>query len=265
MNKIILSLITLMVSVSIQAQVVKVRENGVLKYMGVNSAQKQIKVVFETSEDSNFQSGLFSVSHLKQVQFAKCNIYWNGSEFKYENKPTDYQTSWDVNHVSHFYWTKNATHSYAENFKDGICTDSDVPFFAESKGGITVEGRKGLFVLESTEFFYLLNSRDNADKLYKSRVTVDKTKNCLILAPDNFAGTLKDTYTLEEINSLGLVCLAPCGERYGNSINANSTVYWESSPYEPSSAFAYELLGFINAYYTCERRMGLPIRLVTLP
>lgn len=269
MKKTIVSFIFVMAYMCAQAQIVKVYENGVLTYTATSSRDNEVTVSIEEENiakvDPNLNPGKFTVSQKKKVMFTKSNIYWDGSAFKFEKNPTDYQSSWDANHVSQFYWTKTAEKSYAEDYDDGVCTASDVPFFAESKGGMTVEGTTDLFVLTNKEFNYILRSRPNASELMKSKVTVGTTEDCLILAPDDFTGTLKDIYTIEEINSLGLVCLASCGERIGKNIKIGdySDTYWTSTP--DGSDEAYEFVpDYINVSFLCKRSYALPVRLVTL-
>ncbi|HBJ77196.1 MAG TPA: hypothetical protein DDY68_05310, partial [Porphyromonadaceae bacterium] len=173
---------------------------------------------------ANCLPGLFSVGSGKQVYFTRSNLYWDGSALKFEANQTDYQTSWNANHVSHFYWTKTLANSYAESYSDGTCTVSD-KFFADGSDNdhkLTVEGTSGLYVLSKDEWKNLLGLLDatapraNANSLYKNNVTVGGVGKCLIIAPDDYdynTNQLKEIYTLAEVNNLGLVCLPPAGYR----------------------------------------------------
>lgn len=83
--------------------------------------------------------------------------------------------------------------------------------------------------------------------LKKHGVTVDGVANCFIIAPDNFSETLKSSYTLEEVNTLGLVCLPAAGERtiFGiNYYNSGYGYYWTSSPQLGEPTRAAQLLVF---------------------
>lgn len=171
---------------------------------------------------SNLLSGKFSVGAGKQVQFTKGNLYWDGTSFKFEANQTDYPTTWDTKHVGHFYWTQTQAKSYVQYYSsDGTNTNSDVNFFAESNGGLIIEGTADLYALSQSEWKYLFEQRPNAEKLYKYGVTVGGQANCLIIAPDNFSGTLKDSYSLYDVKGYGFVCLPAAGYRnYNESISA---------------------------------------------
>ena len=219
-----------------------------------------------TIADPNLLLGDFSVSTTKKVKFAKSNLYWDGSAFKFEAKQTDYPTTWDASHVGHFYWTKTQAASYADAYDDGTTTDTDVPFFAESEGGLTVEGTSGLYALSYEEWLYLKQTRTNASNLYKAGVTVGSAAGCLIIAPDDFSGTLSDTYTLDEVTALGLVCLPRAGQHTtaGIQYTNNYGYYWSSKANGANYAYCAGVsnTGF-NVYGTStNREYGCSLRLV---
>lgn len=209
----------------------------------------------------------------KKVQFTKGNLYWDGSAYHFEANQNDYPTSWDANHVGHFFWTTKASASYAEKYNVPNESESDVPFFAQSKGGLTVDGTSGLFALSDAEWEYLLETRPKATNLCKYGVTVGSNKNCLIIAPEGFAGTLKSSYTLSEIEAFGLVCLPAAGGRDDSDFSYSSVYtdckgyYWSSTPSSYISCWAY----FLNFYYDefnpaagSNRDCGRSVRLVRL-
>ncbi len=219
-----------------------------------------------TIADPNLLPGDFSVSTTKKVKFSKSNLYWDGSDFKFEAKQTDYPTTWDASHVGHFYWTKTQAASYAETYSDGTNTTTDVPFFAQSAGGLTVEGTSGLYALTYDEWVYLLRNRSNWSNLHKCGVTVGSTADCLIIAPDDFSGTLASSYTLDEVNALGLLCLPRAGNRNSTTINISSgygAYYWTATP---SGTTHSSILGFadssVSYYSSTLRDRGCTIRLV---
>jgi len=188
---------------------------------------------------------LFSVSATKKVYFTKSNLYWNGNAFRFESNQTDYPTSRDANHVGHFYWTKTASASYAQTYNDGTRTATD-RFFADGMDAnhmLNVEGTANLYVLSKDEWSYLLNRSNN---LYKCNVTVNGVDTCLIIAPDDYdylMNPLKNTYnTLDEVNTLGLVCLPPAGsinETHSESVGKYG-VYMSSDPYNTSTIYDLE-------------------------
>ena len=219
-----------------------------------------------TIADPNLLLGDFSVSTTKKVKFAKSNLYWDGSAFKFEANQTDYPTTWNASHVGHFYWTKTQAASYAETYSDGTITTTDVPFFAQSAGGLTVEGTSGLYALTRDEWDYLLKSRSNWSNLHKCGVTVESTANCLIIAPDDFSGTLDESYTLEQVNALGLLCLPLAGQRSSTTIRIGSgwnAYYWSATPNDETYSF---MLGFdsssVAVNMSTSRNGGCTIRLV---
>lgn len=174
--------------------------------------------------DPNVFPGEFSVSDSKSVHFTKSNLYWNGSAFKFEANQTDFPTSWDENHVGHLFWTsitdynnnKNMPYSLMFSLSDAGPSDK---LWCGEENKITVDGTSGLYVLDNawrSGYNYLLDKRENYAKLRKYSVIVTNngtSTRCTVIAPDDFTGTLKSTYTLEEANALGLVCLPEAGWR----------------------------------------------------
>lgn len=140
----------------------------------------------------------------KKVKFAPGNLYWNGSEFKFEEHQYDFPTAWDSNHVGHFYWSKDKTVARAQIYDDRDFSEED-DFFAVDGGAI-----EGWTVLSINEWEYLI---DHA--LSKGQSTIDG-KNCVILKPDGFSGTVKESYTAAEwteAEKTGLVALPFAGRR----------------------------------------------------
>ena len=270
MKKIFLIFIALTLFMSMDAQVIKVYKGDVL--VATYNANEADRVVFKKS---TFTNGSFSVNANKKVQFSKGNLYWNGSEFRFENKQTSYPTSWDVNHVGHFYWTNytdymsgNALYMpYAPTYAYSNCTTKDV-FFCSEDTPLTVEGESGLFALTIKEWEYIFYNRDNAAKLYKYGVTVDGHQNCLIIAPDGFAGTLKSSYSLEELDNLDIVCLPAAGWRGGIELgNAEIRGYYCSATpnsVSPDNTSYLLFRGDIVKKITCDRFDGHCLRLVRI-
>ena len=96
--------------------------------------------------------------------------------------------------------------------------------------------------LSGEEWNYLLKQRSNADKLYKTGVTVCGVEECLVIAPDDFTGTIETSYgnaawkTAEKTD--GLVCLPPAGHRYGVGADGTGSrgFYWTSTGTDASNA-----------------------------
>ncbi|MCQ2196776.1 MAG: Ig-like domain-containing protein [Bacteroidaceae bacterium] len=229
--------------------------------------------VTSSDSDDNVLPGTFSVSATKQVQFTKSNLYWNGSAYKFEANQTDYPTEWNPNHVGHFYWTNltdyqsgNAAYMpYTEEYSYSSQSETD-KFFCGEENPLTVEGANGFFVLNQREWNYLINSRTNASSLFKYGVTVGTKANCLIIAPDDFIGTLKSYYTLDEVGSLGLACLPAAGWRNGSSFAAAETwgLYCLPKPYGSDLTNVVYFGSDVVSRIDHDRYYGCSIRLVRL-
>lgn len=259
-------------SMSVNAQTMKVMKGD--KVVATYTAEQADKVVFEEATaptKSNLLSGKFTVAEGKTVQFTKGNLYWDGSAYKFEANQTDYPTSWDANHVSHFFWSQTPSVAYAQNYSDGSKSASD-KFFCGEDNKITVEGTSGLFALSKDEWSYLISTRTDATNLLKYGQTVGEKTNCLLIAPDGFDTSKwhsSNSYTLEEVNSLGLVCLPAAGYRNGSSFgNGGSWGYcWSSTPSSGRSDDASFLIFNSGNVRTSlnGRNFGQSLRLVALP
>lgn len=162
----------------------------------------------------------------KRVQFSKGNLWWDGSNYHFETNQTDYPTSWNTSHIGHFWWTSlkdyktgNAAYMpYALTFsKSGFASDDKL--FCCEENPLTVDGVEGYYALSDEDWDYLTKTRARAKELYKYGVTVEGKEKCVVIAHDRFYGTLKDSYTLEELNADGLTCLPAAGVRHGESFS----------------------------------------------
>ncbi|MCQ2196815.1 MAG: DUF1566 domain-containing protein [Bacteroidaceae bacterium] len=245
----------------------------------LNELQREHKALmwkFDIADPNCVFDGTFSVSSTKKVQFTKGNLWWDGSAYHFEANQTDYPTSWNPNHIGHFFWTSSKDYQsgnanympYALGYSYSSQSTSD-KFFCGEENPLTVDGTSGCFALSNDEWGYLIYTRANASSLRKYGVTVSGKVNCLIIAPDGFSSTLKSSYTLDEVNSLGLVCLPAAGERIGSSFGgAESWGYcWSSTPYSSYSGNACCLyFGSGNVYTgSSNYRYGRSLRLVRLP
>ncbi|MCQ2195923.1 MAG: fimbrillin family protein [Bacteroidaceae bacterium] len=239
-------------------------------------------------------SGLFSVSATKKVRFTTGNLWWDGSDYHFEANQTDYpqNAAFNPNHVGHFFWTNvtdyqsgesafmpYATTAYA--FSNQSVSDK---FFCDEANPLTVDGIDGYFALTIDEWYYITRTsgtvRANADKLRKLNATVDGVPNCLILAPDDYdfnTKPLKDSYTLEEANELGLLCLPPSGYlsettsdqgwEYNKHLDHLGELgyYWSSTPdnrADRSRRLNFGKGGLCNLTDPLARKYGCALRLV---
>lgn len=211
--------------------------------------------------------GEFSVSSTRKVHFAKGNLWYDGDSFRLEANQYDCPTSWDeMNpHVGHFYWDRNAgsvvdrsTFGLSEGRLDVLFTNDSYhtnfetlvpapnPSFSVFAGSGEV---KGMYrTLSHPEWSYLFASRDNASALYKIGVTVCGEENCLVIAPDNFTGTIESSYDAAawaSAEASGLVCLPAGGYRdTGDILESGKGYYWTSTGTETGAVsvkFSYDL------------------------
>ena len=166
-----------------------------------------------------------------RVRFSKGNLYWNGSAFKFEDNQYSCLASWNASHVGNFYWTNTAAKAYAQSYSSGS------PFFANGSDAnhmITVDGVGNWYVLSYDQLNYLLNGRTTVSSRYKRNVTVCGVSGCLVLAPDDYSGTIASSYDAAAwsvAESSGLVCLPHSGYRNGTSFsNTGYGYYWTSTP-----------------------------------
>lgn len=214
----------------------------------------------QNTSDKNLLTGAFSVSPTKKVKFTKGNLYWDGSSYRLENDQLSSADTWNPNHVSHFYWTNDIDiektnpdyQPYAENFaykypfEELSYTDKS---WCSQERKISVDGTSGLYILSggfNGEWTYLLERRPNATNLRKYLVTVASEDKCLIIAPDDYKGTIKSSYTAtewEQAEKEGLICLVARGCRYEDKFDEKDWgLYWSSSPLPFMKPFAYKLL-----------------------
>lgn len=214
-------------------------------------------------------AGAFSVSGDKQVQFTKGNLYWNGSDWAIEDNQNTTTTTWNTNHISHFFWEPTADEARVEfnatpihEFNEHLFCDG-----SDAEHMISLEGKADYYALSNDEYMYMLYSRPNSANLYKCPVTVDGVNFCLVIAPDNFTGSIADTYTLDALNEAGLVCLPPTGCRTYNWIDSetqfvsqNNIFYWSSTI--DGSGNKYFLCPSMSMQDEYETRNAYAIRLV---
>jgi len=190
----------------------------------------------------------FSVSDTKRVRFTKGNLYWDGSKWQMEKRQYDYRT-WQGNkscidgvissngtpagHVGLMYWTRNAADSYKKDYCGEINTESDVAFFAESKGGLTVGEQTKLYAMSFPEADYLVNKRSSGK--FKRMVTVCGNPRCWIITPDGFRGEILKSYdeaAWATVEKKGFICLPwpNCDFRHSDELNeAHDNILYHTS------------------------------------
>lgn len=197
-----------------------------------------------TSFGGNVLPGEFSVGNGRVVSFSQGNLFWDGDSYEFEDSQLDYPQTYTASHVGHFYWSKDPVVARASSYEDPNPDKDDIFFTNEGqetpKPDFTVSGITGRFrTLSGLEWEYLLKTRSNAAELHKIHVTVCGQKDCLIIAPDNFAEGIKTSYSADdwpEAEAKGLVCLPPAGWMFMTNIAKDVGRYWSSAPWTISGA-----------------------------
>lgn len=194
--------------------------NGSNQLFGKKKAQKDMTTkrskiynLGETLRDGLLE-GEFSVSETKKVHFAEGNLYWDGDSFEIESSQFALTTSWDSDHVSHFFFFKNnysedyTDRSYAEDFYDGDIelTDYNEALFTNKSGyqgnysytyqpnaSFTANNQTGIWrTLTNDEFEYLLFQRTvNGGKGEGHCYVMTEINDImgLIIFPDDYTGS----------------------------------------------------------------------------
>lgn len=138
-------------------------------------------------------------------------MYWDGDSFEFEQCQSDCHTSWDENHVNHFYWSWDAEEACArennvEESYNGIFTNDDLDH-SKARWDLTVNGVTEKYrVLTYFEWKYLF------DKHSHEWVTVNGIPG-YVIAPDGVKLGNKSSYTNEELSTGNLVFLPVTGIR----------------------------------------------------
>lgn len=186
-------------------------------------------------------NGEFSVSETKKVKFTRGNLYWNGSDWGMELSQERTQNTWDPTHVGLFYWAEDAAKAVAEKatFRQNqlFCDGSD------SAHKLVVEEAEDLYAMDKDQWDYLLFNRPNASRLHGYGVQVNDVYPCLIIAPDDYEGTIASYYTKAAFlaaQEKGLVCLPTTGWRSESNIMSSSFTrfqYWTSTYADLNTAY----------------------------
>ena len=227
--------------------------------------------------------GKFSVRADKTVQFTSSNAYYDSytSTWHLEEYAPEARYTYDNHHVNLFYWTTDVATACAQEYSVSSPSTSDDFFLSGSDNNhkisiktstspsITIDG---LYVLSSAEWSYLLSGRDNASSLRKYNVIIDGLYTCIVIAPDDFQGTIADAYTLSDAIAAGFVVMPLAGKRTytsdGNMFDSQYTTgyYMTSTPNSSDASQAHTLGSLLGMGFGIQenlsRSQGGSIRLV---
>ena len=210
--------------------------------------------------------GEFSVSATKKVHFSKGNLYYDGSALNFEASQYAFNSSYESTHVSHFTWSSAVADAVGEsNSGDNLFCDEDHK--------VSVNGSEEIYyALSKDEWKYLIN-KNNDENIrkgkYKYGVTVCEKANCMILAPDDFEGTIAGSYDAAAwatAEAAGLVCLPAAGSREGSSVDLVGGLgyYWSSTARDGLCAFNVNFASNdVCPDYYDPRSFGYSVRLIT--
>ena len=222
----------------------------------------------------------------KKVHFSKGNLWADASGaspvFYFETNQYDFQTSWSTSHVSHFYWSKNASVAIAETYSDAAASDGDL-FFTNAttetpKSDFTVKGVTGKYrTLSAEEWQYLFDTRtvnggtEEGKSYQRATINSDATSVYgMILYPDNYTSqTGATSYASTEWTTMeenGCVFLPAAGGRNNSTIvfEVGGSGYYWSSTASGSDKAGY--VGFCSSWFfknSNNRVYAYSVRLVT--
>ena len=178
-------------------------------------------------------SGKFSVAEGRQVRFSRSNLQatYKGSEYAWSFAQDQYTAIGSGNNclgsiqendvIDLFGWSTSKTY-YGISVSE---TPSD--YYGEFVDwGKAIDDFDTWRTLTYDEWQYLFGRGK-----HKFGVTVDGKTNCLVIAPDNFSGTIESSYNstkwTDAQNNNGLVCLPITDRREGSSVaNSGWAYYW---------------------------------------
>lgn len=259
--------------------------------------------IFDPTVPDGALPGIFTVDFGgKQVYFSKGNLWYGKASvdatyatFNFENNQWEFSPTWDKNHLSHFYWSKDASAACEPEYTDDGATalfTNDDNFKVGNAQDVAYRS------LSRHEWAHLIDEREasaidgteNA-RFAKATIIVDGNTRVtgLILFPDVFSvpedvkspsgiNTERssfdtNSYTIAEwkkFEAAGAVFLPAAGFRENRNIYNNVGVdgyYYSSSPHDSNTGHAHALYfngrNVVDAVSSSLRNYGCCIRLVT--
>lgn len=228
-------------------------------------------VIVNLSADTNLPEGalpgIVSVGFNKKVYFSKGNLQYKENSWKFADN--QYEIFGDMFSYGEkedlFCWSADRRPNYgrstqtASSYFDGLFLD----------WGTAIDNNKTWRTLSSDEWKYVLGTSSERLGKYKNWVCVNGVYG-LVIAPDDFMGTIADTYDETSWTTAerdGLVFLPISGYRYGGAQIGltNAGYYWSSSSIGPYNQYAGIMCMSSTSYGVSEtlRRYACCVRLVS--
>ena len=230
-------------------------------------------------------AGEFSVSATKKVRFSQGNLVatidatgaptaWKFAANQYEYigaNVANTKIGKEAGDVDLFGWsTDAASNNWGIHTKTSATNKFTNGNFKD--WGKAVGDGNTWRTLTTAEWQYLINKDGNENirkGKYKYGVTVCEKANCLILAPDDFEGTIAESYDAAawaSAEAAGLVCLPAAGYRYGSNVSSvgDCGSYWSSTAYAENYAYFVSFVSYgVYPGTSDDRSSGFGVRLIT--
>ena len=217
-------------------------------------------------------SGKFSVAEGRQVRFSSGNLqatYQGSNKYAWSFAPNQYTAignnpgnnrlgSIQKNDVIDLFgWSTSLTY-----YGISVSKESSDYYGEFVDWGKAIDDFDTWRTLTYDEWQYLFGREK-----HKFGVTVSGITNCLVIAPDNFGGTIEQSYSNTQWTTAqnnGLVCLPITERREGPDwVGGGYGYYWSSTP---GGNNAYRIYfsnsGFFTINPACKRYYGFSVRLV---
>lgn len=206
--------------------------------------------------------GVFTIDgNGAKVNFSRGNLYYDGSDFNFEENQYDFVRSWNGNHISHFCWSADVNMAISTN---GTISSSENDIFFTNKTDFSVNGQTGWRTLTKDEWDFLINSRNvNGGSGYGYTCVMASVNNVtgLIIFHDGYEGSVEGLSSIPE----NCVFLPNGGDRLRTSVlNAGYFgKYWLSTPNANNLAYGiYFKNGNLFSGNSYPSNQGLSVRLV---
>lgn len=245
------------------------------------------KLNFSNEDDMELLSGKFSVSQTEYVQFSRGNLQavlgndntvteWKlaKNQYSFIGNAAGNTTLESGSSIDLFGWSvEGAVATFGisaskDNSDYGTATNDNLDDWGTEYSQQMGYPSDTWFTMSKSEWKYLLSERANAVNLYRNDVVVCGIEHCLILAPDNYKGSIESEYTpqtWQPAEDAGLVCLPPAGYRKETDVTNGVGCYFTGTPNENDAAKAYMVsfkVGQNPVVMSDERCCGRSVRLV---